>query len=96
MPSADFNELLKVLKGEIPSRPVLFEFYMNGGVYQRLTHHEGPWPEDPVEQYKIIINAFYNAGYDYSNALVGPHFPKRDLWKMPGPQNVSWNDNPTP
>jgi len=30
MPKPDFNELLKVLKCEVPSRPVLFEFYMKG------------------------------------------------------------------
>ena len=26
---AEFKELLKVLRREVPSRPVLFEFYMN-------------------------------------------------------------------
>ena len=32
----DFNELLKVVAREKPSRPVLFEFYMNDNVYNRV------------------------------------------------------------
>ena len=32
---AEFKELLKVLRREVPSRPVLFEFYMNERLYRR-------------------------------------------------------------
>ena len=32
---AEFNELLKVLRREVPSRPVLFEFYLNERLYRR-------------------------------------------------------------
>ena len=78
MPTPDFNELLKVLKCEVPSRPVLFEFFMNGDLYQRLAGVNGEWPEDVFEQYKIIIKAFCNAGYDYTNVLVGFNFAKAD------------------
>jgi len=78
MNTPDFSELRKVLKCEIPSRPVLFEFFMNPDLYQRLAAVDGPWPEDPVDQYKIIITAFRNAGYDYTNAMIGFEFPKQD------------------
>ncbi|MHC4962237.1 MAG: uroporphyrinogen decarboxylase family protein [Planctomycetota bacterium] len=77
-PIPDFDEFLKVLRCEIPSRPVLFEFFMNGPLYQRLTGTSGDWPEDPLEQYKIIIGAFHSAGYDYTNCLVGFEFVKPD------------------
>ena len=32
---AEFNELIKVLRRETPSRPVLFEFYLNERLYRR-------------------------------------------------------------
>ena len=32
----DFENLAAVLRGEVPSRPTLFEFYMNGPLYARL------------------------------------------------------------
>jgi len=76
MPVPDFGELLKVLKCEVPSRPVLFEFFMNGDLYQRLAGVNGEWPADPFDAYSLIIKAFASAGYDYTNAMIGFEFPK--------------------
>ena len=42
----DFTQLLKVLRGEAPDRPTLFEFYLNGPLYERLAGR--PEPDAPA------------------------------------------------
>lgn len=61
----DFNKLLQVLKRQIPSRPVLFEFAFNN----RLTEKLSGYKIDPAlrkSQFIQIIKAFTTAGYDYA------------------------------
>ena len=36
LPSPDFDNLLAVLRREVPARPTLFEFFHNERLYQRL------------------------------------------------------------
>ncbi len=70
----DFNNLLKVLRREVPARPTLFEFFMNPRIYQKLTGHQGP-DIDPksVEGLRLRTRAFAAAGYDYAT-LPGSQF----------------------
>jgi len=53
----DFDEMLKVLNQEKPSRPVLFELFMNDKVYETFA---GCRPEnDSIEAYdQMKIDAF--------------------------------------
>ncbi len=70
--SPDFTQLLKVLRRDIPDRPVLFEFFFDDEVYEELTGKklsEGTrWPNlnNLYERGKIIIEAFMKAGYDHA------------------------------
>lgn len=69
MREPNFNNLLKVLRCEIPERPTLFEFFLNSRIYKKLA---GPaWTEDPdpLAQWRMLVAAFRAAGYDY--ATVG-------------------------
>lgn len=64
-PQPDFNQLLKVLKGEKPDRFTLFEFFLNDELNAKLS---GDKAISKNEKYHIIknkINAFANVGYDY-------------------------------
>lgn len=68
MSEPDFSNLLMVLNREVPSRPTLFEFFLNGPYYEKLAGKklgiEGKdwrW----AEPHPVIIEAFKNAGYDY-------------------------------
>ena len=61
----DFGQLLKVLRRAKPDRPVLFEYFMNGGLFSVLTGKNYSAVEESDEQVKIVIEAFINAGYDY-------------------------------
>ena len=68
MSKPDFGNLLKVLRRERPDRPVLFEFFLNGPFYEKLTGQklgvEGKdWSWGSVNP--IVIEAFKAAGYDY-------------------------------
>jgi len=61
----DFECLLSVLRGEVPARPTLFEFFLNERLYGTLAGR----PQDPADarlgRYRWMLEAFAAAGYDY-------------------------------
>jgi uroporphyrinogen decarboxylase len=68
----DFGNLLRVLRRERPYRPTLFEFFLNGTFYEKLTAKtlgvEGKdWKWGSVNS--VVTEAFKVAGYDYVTAL---------------------------
>ncbi|MGB9747142.1 MAG: hypothetical protein ACPLXM_09465 [Bacteroidales bacterium] len=65
MNAPDFGELEKVLIGETPIRPVLFEFFLNDKLYHHLTGKHIENCSTNEEKIAIVIEAFRNAGYDY-------------------------------
>jgi len=64
----DFREMLKVLRKERPSRPVLFELFMNGVVYEHLAG----WKvnDEAFSHNKQTIDAFVAGGYDYTTTIA--------------------------
>ena len=66
----DFESLLAVLRCEEPSRPTLFEFFLNGPLYERLAGCKAP-EDDPAGAVRFTIKAFKNAGYDYATMTSG-------------------------
>ncbi len=73
MAEPNFENLLKVLRREVPDRPTLFEFFLNDTLYERLA---GPIPDDgrPWAGERRLIAAFAAAGYDYAT------IPGSDFW----------------
>ena len=70
----DFNNLLGVLRGERPTRPTLFEFFLNEDLHQMLAPEQAARvAEHPLGYDLLRIMAFRNAGYDYAVAHV-PQF----------------------
>jgi uroporphyrinogen decarboxylase len=69
----DFNNLLSVLRREVPARPTLFELFLNERLYATLV---GPGLEalraQPYGDMRVRLQAFRNAGYDY----VTTHVPR--------------------
>jgi len=61
----DFNELLCVLNKGKPSRPVLFELFMNQTVYENLTGYKRK-DESTDSLYELMVDAFHAGGYDYA------------------------------
>lgn len=64
----DFENIRKVLRCQVPDRPTLFEYFMNGDVYQAAA---GPAPQDPdpVVQAAYLARAYAACGYDYVNII---------------------------
>lgn len=69
----DFNNLLKVLSREKPSRPTLFEFSLNDSIVDGLTQRISYDESDPLYLIKKEIDAFRIAGYDYA-IMMGSDF----------------------
>jgi uroporphyrinogen decarboxylase len=63
----DIENLYKVLRREKPSRPTLFELFMNRSLYERLAGRSFNENGDPVlEDLKLVVEAYMAAGYDYA------------------------------
>ena len=77
----DFNNILAVLRREVPARPTLFEFFLNDRLYQRLA----PRSKDDEKPYAVerqVMRAFHRAGYDYATILVpGFRFPSERVYE---------------
>jgi uroporphyrinogen decarboxylase len=86
----DFNNLLAVLRREVPERPTLFEFFLNDRLHNKLA---------PLSKSKIVslyaaqlqvMRAFHRAGYDHANVLVpGFEFPSN---RIGGTRTISINE----
>ncbi len=94
----NFANLQKVLRRERPDRPTLFEFFLNGPLYERLA---GPAAtaerkSGPLGEVKFMIAAFGAAGYDYATinaaALAGFGFKAREKHHK---SSISLNEAPT-
>jgi len=69
-PKPDFNQFLTVLRGDVPDRPVLFEFCIDQAwLRRRLEATGGEWvdPEaTPLDQLSNWIRGFAACGYDFA------------------------------
>ncbi len=66
MRQPDFANLLRVLRRETPTRPTLFEFFLNVRLYLRTSGlTEWPPADDVDAQLLALSKAFAGAGYDY-------------------------------
>ncbi len=63
-----FENLLAVLRREVPGRPTLFEFYFNERIYSRVV--PGPVPVDREAWQRRFIHTFHRLGYDFATILL--------------------------
>jgi len=69
MMQPNFDNLLRVLDRKAPERPTLFEFFLNGPLYDQLAGFTLPEQPEEMLYFRRIVHAFWHAGYDY--ATVG-------------------------
>lgn len=85
----DFNQLLAVLDRKVPSRPVLFELFMNYPLYARVLeedfHHS-----TALADLRFVVRAFHKMGYDYATARASAFRFGADI---PQKQTRSINDS---
>ncbi len=64
----DFNQLLKVLRLEKTDYPILFEIFMDAQYYEYFSGKSlNDVAHNSVDELKIVVEAFYNAGYVYAS-----------------------------
>ncbi len=68
---ADFDNLLAVLRREVPARPTLFEFILNEDLYRHVV--PGPEPTDPASSLRRVIRAYHALGYEHAT-MQAPGF----------------------
>lgn len=69
----DFSNLLKILEHGKPSRPALFEFFLNDRLYRRLSGTDLDKTYSELDYWVTAIRAYTNAGYDYTT-IQGSNF----------------------
>lgn len=62
----EFSQLEKVLRNEVPDRPVLFEFAWNDRMNAHLSGIDEADLHDRLQPFERLIHAFHNGGYDYA------------------------------
>lgn len=86
----DSNNLLAVLWREVPDRPTLFEFFLNGRLDQRLEPLSEFDAGNPFASQRHVMNAYHRAGYDFTNVIIpGFEFPSE---RTAGTQTISINE----
>ncbi len=60
----DFDNLLAVLRREVPARPTLFEFFLNDRLHERLAPLASV-PAGPYRAERQVLQAYHRAGYDF-------------------------------
>lgn len=87
----DKAQLMRVLEGQRPDRPVLFEFFLNDNIYKQVTQDIPYDQDDPYARQKMIIDAYRRLGYDYVTLYGGRmRFPVKQVDKH-GAVSVSQN-----
>lgn len=61
----EFGNVLKVLRREVPTRPVLMELFMNHTVYTKFCDPKFLNGNEDVSYMLMMASAFENLGYDY-------------------------------
>lgn len=83
MRTPNFDNMLAVLRREVPSRPTLFEFYLNWRLYPRLAGSAIASRTDALSWIRTAIHAYANAGYDYTTLLIpGFGFPRAEQHQL--------------
>jgi len=93
MRNPDFKNFLKAFSHEPLEKPVLFEFFLNEDLYSHLAGKDIRQAENNLEKLKILVQAFYKAGYDYatvpSTYTDTLWFHKHDVDQI---ESKSWNE----
>ncbi len=86
MRKPDFENVLKILRRETPSRPTLFEFFLNDKLHTRLSGLE----PGQGRGFERVVKAFAKAGYDY--ATVNPFYPGFQAGERTHGSTISLNE----
>ncbi|MFZ2657162.1 MAG: uroporphyrinogen decarboxylase family protein [Victivallales bacterium] len=89
MREPNFDNILKVLERKKPSRPTLFEFFLNNPLNERLTGEKLPDVPSSLDSKRLNMHAYHKAGYDYVTILTGFGFKRPDIHRE---KSISLNE----
>jgi len=89
MREPNFDNILKVLERKKPSRPTLFEFFLNNPLNERLTGEKLPDVPSSLDSKRLNMHAYHKAGYDYVTILTGFGFKRPAVHRE---KSISLND----
>ncbi len=89
MREPNFDNMLKVLERKQPSRPTLFEFFLNTPLIERLTGEKVAATWGSVDYKRHNMHAYHKAGYDYVTINTGFGFKRADVHRE---KSISLND----
>jgi uroporphyrinogen decarboxylase len=79
----DFENLLEVLNGQTPKRPVLFEFALNNRIIGQLSGEQAEDNSTRLAPFRRLIKSFEHAGYDHTTISAWRtntlRFPKGEI-----------------
>lgn len=79
----DFENLLAVLRRQKPSRPTLFEFFLNEALYRKIAGADANESLEDHDHARMLVRAFMRAGYDYVTLYASDlSFPTGDIEQM--------------
>lgn len=87
----DFDCLLAVLQRRVPARPVLFEFFLNDRLYERLYPGWSTLHNQPEARAAALAQINARLGYDYITLLI-PDFSFASLIHRRQGSSVSLNE----
>jgi uroporphyrinogen decarboxylase len=88
----DFRNLLAILRCDVPTRPTLFEFFLNEPLYTRLLPELPHIPLGPQARVEAIMQANCRVGFDFTTLLI-PNFSFTDgLVNRKRDRSVSLNE----
>lgn len=80
MREADFDNMLRILDRKEPSRPTLFELFLNDPLYAKLAGGEIASRTDELARDRMVIHGFRNAGFDYASVSASDFsFPAGEI-----------------
>jgi len=87
----DFNNLLKLLRREVPTRPTLFELFLNERLHEKVVGPEiETLRQQPYGAMRARAQAYRNCGYDYVTINVPDFcFPRGEQHRA---QTISQNE----
>jgi uroporphyrinogen decarboxylase len=88
----NFADLLAVLQRKTPSRPTLFEFFLNDTIYRRVAPEIPASPATPEEAARRVMAVYRRLGYDFTNVLIpGFSFSEGQVFRKQG-RTISLNE----
>jgi uroporphyrinogen decarboxylase len=80
MREPDFGNLLAVLARKKPTRPTLYELFLNDKLYAKFAGFATAKPAGSVERWRMISSAMRAAGYDYAPDVANEFRFEKPAW----------------